>query len=60
MWGSEVHAGVQVAEEARGLRSPRGGADRAGVLPWIGLGATLGSPARVLCAYNHLLINKFN
>lgn len=35
MWGSEVYAGVQVAAEVRGLRSPRGGADRAGVLPWI-------------------------
>lgn len=53
MWGSEVYAGVQVAAEARGLRSPRDGADRAGVLPCVGLGTTLVSPARVVCAFNY-------
>lgn len=42
-----------MAAEARGLRSPRDGADRAGVLPCVGLGTTLVSPARVVCAFNH-------
>lgn len=45
--------GVQVTAEARGLKTPRGGIRSGCVLPYIGLGSTLRSPARVVCAFNH-------
>lgn len=53
-----MYGAVRYMQECRwlqkpGLRSPRDGADRAGVLPCIGLGTTLESPARVVCAFNH-------